>query len=143
LYPTANKEPWEFTHRNSLSLEDKKDHAVQTRHYSYREDNKHFYINDAQNPYDEINRFDWVRGDIVGGRSLLWGRACYRWSDHEFESNLKDGHGVDWPIRYKDIEPWYDYVERFAGISGNRDGLMCTGWTVSTAFRNELCGERF
>jgi choline dehydrogenase-like flavoprotein len=122
-YPTANTEPWEFTHRNSLSLIDKKDHGVQTRHYSYREDNKHFYINDAQNPYDEINRFDWVRGDIVGGRSLLWGRACYRWSDHEFESNLKDGHGVDWPIRYKDLEPWYDYVERFAGISGNKDGL--------------------
>lgn len=123
MYPTANTEPWEFIHRNSLSRADKKDHAVQTRHYSYREDNKHFYINDAQNPYDEINRFDWVRGDIVGGRSLLWGRACYRWSDHEFESNLKDGHGVDWPIRYKDLAPWYDYVESFAGISGNRDGL--------------------
>ncbi|MES2373990.1 MAG: GMC family oxidoreductase [Bacteroidota bacterium] len=123
MYPTANTEPWEFTHRNSLSRADKKDHAVQARHFSYREDNKHFYINDAQNPYDEINRFDWVRGNIVGGRSLLWGRACYRWSDHEFESNLKDGHGVDWPIRYKDIAPWYDYVESFAGISGNRDGL--------------------
>ncbi|MDB5210605.1 MAG: family oxidoreductase [Sediminibacterium sp.] len=123
VYPTANMDPWEFTHRNSLSRDDKKDHAIQTRHYSYREDNKHFYINDTENPYDEINRFDWVRGDIVGGRSLLWGRACYRWSDHEFESNLKDGHGVDWPIRYKDIAPWYDYVERFAGISGNKDGL--------------------
>jgi choline dehydrogenase-like flavoprotein len=122
-YPTANKDPWEFTHRNSLSLADKKDHAVQTRHYSYREDSKHFYINDAQNPYDEINRFDWIRGDIVGGRSLLWGRACYRWSDHEFEANLKDGHGVDWPIRYKDLAPWYDYVEGFAGISGNKDGI--------------------
>jgi choline dehydrogenase-like flavoprotein len=123
MYPTANKEPWEFAHRNALSLADKKDHAVQTRHYSYREDNKHFYINDAQNPYDEINRFDWVRGDIVGGRSLLWGRACYRWSDHEFEANLKDGHGVDWPIRYSDLAPWYDYVERFSGISGNKDGI--------------------
>jgi choline dehydrogenase-like flavoprotein len=64
-----------------------------------------------------------VRGDIVGGRSLLWGRACYRWSDHEFEANLKDGHGVDWPIRYKDLAPWYDYVERFVGISGNKDGI--------------------
>lgn len=123
VYPTANKDPWEFTHRNILSQEDKKDHAVQSRHFSYREDNKHFYINDAQNPYDEINRFDWVRGDIVGGRSLLWGRACYRWSDYEFESNLKDGYGVDWPIRYKDLAPWYDYVESFAGISGNRDGI--------------------
>lgn len=122
-YPTANKAPWEFQHRNNLSLADKKDHQVQSRHFSYREDNKHFYINDTQNPYEEINRFDWVRGDILGGRSLLWGRACYRWSDHEFESNLKDGHGVDWPIRYKDLAPWYAYVERFVGVSGNRDGI--------------------
>ncbi|MES2004798.1 MAG: GMC family oxidoreductase [Bacteroidota bacterium] len=123
VYPTATKDPWEFTHRNALSLADKKDHQIQSRHFSYREDNKHFYINDTENPYEEINRFDWVRGDIVGGRSLLWGRACYRWSDHEFESNMKDGHGVDWPIRYKDLAPWYDYVESFVGISGNRDGI--------------------
>lgn len=123
VYPTAATDPWEFAHRNTLSQADKKEHAIQSRHFSYREDNKHFYINDTQNPYDEIHRFDWVRGDIVGGRSLLWGRACYRWSDHEFEANLRDGHGVDWPIRYKDLAPWYDYVETFAGISGNRDGL--------------------
>ncbi len=123
VYPTANMAPWELTHRNSLSFADKKDHAIQTRHYSYREDNKHFYINDTQNPYEEANRFDWIRGDIVGGRSLLWGRACYRWSDYEFEANLKDGHGVDWPIRYKDLAPWYDYVETFIGVSGNRDGI--------------------
>ncbi len=123
VYPTANKAPWEFTHRNSLSKDDKNEHAIQSRHFSYREDNKHFYINDTQNPYEEVNRFDWVRGDIVGGRSLLWGRACYRWSDHEFESNLKDGHGIDWPIRYRDLAPWYDYVESFIGVSGNRDGI--------------------
>lgn len=123
MYPTANMAPWEFPHRNTLSIADKNEHAVQSRHFSYREDNKHFYINDAQNPYDEINRFDWVRGDIVGGRSLLWGRAVYRWSDHEFEANLRDGHGVDWPIRYKDIAPWYDHVEKFIGVSGNRDGI--------------------
>lgn len=122
-YPTANMDPWEFTHRNKLSKAEKKDHQVQSRHFSYREDNKHFYINDTENPYDETNRFDWVRGDIVGGRSLLWGRAVYRWSDHEFESNLKDGHGVDWPIRYTDLAPWYDHVERFVGISGNKDGI--------------------
>ncbi len=122
-YPTATKDPWDFAHRFTLSAADKKDHAIQSRHFSYREDNKHFYINDAQNPYDETSRFDWIRGDIVGGRSLLWGRACYRWSDIEFESNLKDGHGVDWPIRYKDIAPWYDYVETFTGVSGNKDGI--------------------
>ena len=122
-YPTATKDPWDFPHRLSLSEADRQEHAIQTRHYSYREDNKHFYINDKENPYDEINRFDWIRGDVVGGRSLLWGRACYRWSDIEFDANLKDGHGVDWPIRYKDIAPWYDYVETFVGVSGNKDGI--------------------
>jgi choline dehydrogenase-like flavoprotein len=122
-YPTATKETWEFPHRLSLSEEDKKRNFVQSRHYSFREDNKHFYINDQENPYEETKRFDWIRGDIVGGRSLLWARACYRWSDLDFEANAKDGHGVDWPIRYKDIAPWYDYVESFIGVSGNRDGI--------------------
>ncbi len=96
---------------------------MQSRHWSFREDNKHFYINDLENPYDETKRFDWIRGDIVGGRSLLWSRACYRWSDLDFEANLKDGHGIDWPIRYKDIAPWYDYVESFIGVSGSLDGV--------------------
>ena len=122
-YPTATKNPWEFTHRLHLTQEDKRKNFVQSRHYSFREDNKHFYIDDQQNPYDEIKRFDWIRGDIVGGRSLLWARACYRWSDIDFEANLRDGHGIDWPIRYKDIEPWYDYVETFIGVSGNADGI--------------------
>jgi choline dehydrogenase-like flavoprotein len=122
-YPTATKDPWDFTHRLSLTEEDKKRNFVQSRHYSYKEDNKHFYINDQENPYIETKRFDWIRGDIVGGRSLLWARACYRWSDLDFEANAKDGHGVDWPIRYKDIAPWYDYVESFIGVSGNNDGI--------------------
>jgi choline dehydrogenase-like flavoprotein len=122
-YPTATKDPWDFPHRLSLSQEDKQRNFVQSRHYSFREDNKHFYINDQENPYEETKRFDWIRGDIVGGRSLLWARACYRWSDLDFEANQKDGHGVDWPIRYKDIAPWYDHVESFIGVSGNRDGI--------------------
>src|ERR1051326_2627229 len=122
-YPTALKNPWEFEHHLSLSREDKEKHFIQSRHYSLREDNKHFYINDQENKYDEIKRFDWIRGDIVGGRSLLWARACYRWSDLYFEANLKDGIAIDWPIRYKDIAPWYDYVESFIGVSGNLDGL--------------------
>jgi choline dehydrogenase-like flavoprotein len=122
-YPTATKDTWEFPHRLSLSQEDKRSHFIQSRHYSYREDNKHFYINDQENPYSETKRFDWIRGDIVGGRSLLWARACYRFSDLDFEANAKDGHGVDWPIRYKDIAPWYDRVESFIGVSGNRDGI--------------------
>jgi len=122
-YPTATMETWEFTHRLNLTREDRKRNFVQSRHYSFREDNKHFYINDQENPYEEVKRFDWIRGDIVGGRSLLWARACYRWSDLDFEANLRDGHGIDWPIRYKDIAPWYDYVESFIGVSGSRDGI--------------------
>jgi choline dehydrogenase-like flavoprotein len=122
-YPTATTPPWEFAHRQTLTQEDKKKFFIQTRHYSIREDNKHFYINDHENPYVETKRFDWVRGDVVGGRSLLWARASYRWSDLDFEANLKDGHGVDWPIRYKDLAPWYDHVESFIGVSGNRDGI--------------------
>lgn len=122
-YPTATKAPWEFPHHLNLSEEDKRVHYVQSRHYSFREDNKQFYINDLQNPYEEKKRFDWIRGDIVGGRSLLWARACYRWSDLDFEANLKDGIAVDWPIRYKDIAPWYDYVESFIGVSGQVENI--------------------
>ena len=122
-YPTATKNIWEFPHRGSLSREDKARSPIQSRHYSYREDNKDFYINDLENPYHEIQRFDWIRGDIVGGRSLLWARQCYRLSDLDFEANLRQGIGIDWPIRYKDIAPWYDYVEKFIGVSGQAEGL--------------------
>jgi choline dehydrogenase-like flavoprotein len=122
-YPTATKDTWDFTHRLNLSPEDKKRNFIQSRHWSFREDNKHFYINDQENPYAETKRFDWIRGDIVGGRSLLWSRACYRWSDLDFEANLRDSIAIDWPIRYKDIAPWYDYVESFIGVSGNKDGI--------------------
>jgi choline dehydrogenase-like flavoprotein len=122
-YPTATKDPWDFPHRLHLSRDDKKNHFIQSRHWSFREDNKHFYINDLDNQYEEIKRFDWIRGNIVGGRSLLWSRACYRWSDLDFEANLREGIGTDWPIRYKDIAPWYDYVESFIGVSGSKEGI--------------------
>ncbi len=122
-YQTATLDPWNFPHRLTLSKEDKQKHYVQARHWSFKEDNKHYYINDQENPYQETKRFDWVRANVVGGRSLLWSRACYRWSDLDFEANLKDGHGVDWPIRYKDIAPWYDYVEKFIGVSGELNNI--------------------
>ncbi|HEY0896123.1 MAG TPA: GMC family oxidoreductase [Sphingobacteriaceae bacterium] len=122
-YPTATKDPWDLTYRNRLTPQDREKWFIQSRHYSLREDNKHYYINDHENPYIETRRFDWIRGDIVGGRSLLWARAVYRWSDLDFEANLKDGHGVDWPIRYKDLAPWYDYVESFIGVSGRAEGI--------------------
>jgi choline dehydrogenase-like flavoprotein len=122
-YPTATKDPWQFAHGFTLTREDREKHYVQRRHWSFKEDNKHYYINDQENPYEETKRFDWIRGDVVGGRSLLWSRACYRWSDLDFEANQRDGIAVDWPIRYKDLAPWYDYVEKFIGVSGERDGI--------------------
>lgn len=122
-YTTAMKAPWEFKHRGRITNEMRRTHPVQSRDYPYSEFNPDFWVNDLENPYIETKRFDWFRGYHVGGRSLMWGRQSYRWSDLDFEANLRDGIGVDWPIRYKDLAPWYDYVESFAGISGNRDGL--------------------
>lgn len=122
-YPTAHSNIWDLPHRGKLTETERRTHPVQTRHFSFHGDNKHFYIDDLENPYTEVKRYDWIRGDIVGGRSILWGRHCYRWSDLDFAANAKDGWGVDWPIRYKDLEPWYDYVEQFIGVSGQAEGL--------------------
>jgi choline dehydrogenase-like flavoprotein len=123
-YPTAMMEPWEFEGRGAKSLETLKNQPKQSRTgYTTRPASAHWFVNDLEHPYQEDKRFDWMRGYHVGGRSLMWGRQSYRWSDLDFEANAKDGHGVDWPIRYQDISPWYDYVESFAGISGQTEGL--------------------
>jgi len=122
-YVNAVKGPWEFPHRGGRTQEMIKDYPVLKRDYPLNEMNLDWWVNEKESPYTEIKRFDWFRGYHVGGRSLLWGRQSYRWSDFDFEANAKDGIAVDWPIRYKDIEPWYTYVEKFAGISGSKDGL--------------------
>ncbi|MGV3768278.1 MAG: GMC oxidoreductase [Chitinophagaceae bacterium] len=120
-YPTASLNPWEFEHRLVNPEKEKTENPVQSTVYD--ESNKHFFVSDKDHPYIQNDPFHWIRGYQVGGRSLMWGRQCYRWSDLDFEANAKDGVGVDWPIRYKDIEPWYTYVERFVGISGSCEGL--------------------
>ena len=123
-YVNANKDPWQFPHRASRPTQQmKNDHPVLKRDYVLNESNLDYWVDEKESPYTEVKRFDWFRGYHVGGRSLMWGRQSYRWNDMDFESNAKDGHGVDWPIRYKEIAPWYDYVERFAGISGSKEGL--------------------
>lgn len=122
-YPAATKHPWEFPHRGGRTQQMIEDYPVLKRDYPLNEKNLDFWVNEKESPYTEVKRFDWYRGYHVGGRSLMWGRQSYRLGDLDFEANLKDGHGVDWPIRYKDIAPWYSYAERWAGISGNRDGL--------------------
>jgi len=121
-YPTATKAPWEFEHRGGITEEMRKNQHIQIRGFC-NETNKHFFVDDLEHPYTQVKPFDWLRGYQVGGRSLMWGRQCYRWSDLDFEANAKDGHGVDWPVRYKDIAPWYSYVEKFVGISGSNEGL--------------------
>lgn len=122
-YKNANKDPWEFPHRGGRTQQMIKDYPVLKRDYPLSETNLDYWAKDSECPYTEIKRFDWFRGYHVGGRSLMWGRQSYRWCEEDFEANAKDGFGTDWPIRYKDVAPWYDYVEKFAGISGSRDGL--------------------
>jgi choline dehydrogenase-like flavoprotein len=123
-YPTATKDLWDFPNADRPTQEDLKQQGVQNRTgYTVRQSSKHWFVNDLENPYTEVRRFDWMRGYHVGGRSIMWGRQSYRWSDLDFEANAKDGIAVDWPIRYKDIAPWYDYIEKYIGVSGSTDGL--------------------
>jgi len=122
-YSSENKHPWEFPHRGGPTKRMKMNYPVLKRDYPLNEKNLDFWVNERENPYVETKRFDWYRGYQVGGRSLLWGRQSYRFSDFDFEANAKEGIATDWPIRYKDIAPWYSYVERFAGISGSMEHL--------------------
>lgn len=122
-YPTAMLEPWEFRHRGLRPRQLLEDHPVQQRASPFNAANAHFWVNDRDSPYTEIQPFSWFRGYQTGGRSLIWGRQSYRLSDTDFEANAREGIAVDWPIRYADLAPWYDRVERFAGISGSREGL--------------------
>jgi choline dehydrogenase-like flavoprotein len=122
-YPTTNMNPWEFEHRGQLTAQEKEQNPVVSKCYAFREDAKHFFVKDNEHPYVQEKPFDWIRGYQVGGKSLLWARQTQRWSNFDFEGPARDGFAVDWPIRYQDIAPWYSYVEKFAGISGNKDGL--------------------
>ena len=125
-YVGEHKANWElpFRNRGDRRLYDD-EYFIQSKCYAFDEATKHFFVNDKENVYhyDEDKEFRWIRGYHLGGRSLMWARLCWRWSDLDFEANARDGHGVDWPIRYEDIAPWYDYVETFAGISGQAEGL--------------------
>ena len=116
-YPTMNHDPWDVKHGGRTTQEELKNYNKQKR-WGIHEGNRHFYNKDSEYDYDEIKPFDWIRGTQVGGRSLIWGRQTYRWSDDDFEANLRDGIAVDWPVRYKEIAPWYSYVEKFIGVSG-------------------------
>jgi len=123
-YPTMHKDPWDFKHRGQATTEDRKSQEKQARTgYTTGEASKHWFVDDLKHPYNETKRFDWIRGYHVGGKSLMWARMSFRWSEMDFEANKKDGYGVDWPIRYNDLKPWYEKVERFVGISGQEENL--------------------
>ncbi len=155
-YKNAFKEDWDYPHRDTPTREMKEDYPVLKRDYALNESTLGMWANEKESPYVEDKRFDWYRGYHVGGRSLLWGRQSYRWNREDFEANQREGIAVDWPIRYDDLAPWYDYVERFAGISGNRDGLdvlpdgqyqpafemNCVEKDVAARIKKQFKGER-
>ena len=122
-YATASLDPWQFPHRGRTTDEQKKKYPVIHRGWAAAEAVMDSWANEEDCPYTEVKPFTWWRSYQMGGRSLLWGRQSYRWSDLDFEANAKEGVGVDWPIRYRDIAAWYDYVEKFAGISGSKEGI--------------------
>jgi choline dehydrogenase-like flavoprotein len=122
-YPTANLAPWQFPHREKMSEKFINENPLITKAAGFSESTEQFFIRDADHPYVQEKPFDWIRGYQVGGKSLIWGRACPRWSPNEFISPARDGYGIEWPIGYNDIAPWYSHVEKFAGICGNKDGL--------------------
>lgn len=122
-YPTAMTDPWDLPYGNRITQETRERKPVQTRSVYPTPANTHWFVDDLDNPYSETNRFDWIRGYHVGGRSIMWARQSYRLSPMDFEANAREGIGAPWPVTYDEMAPWYDYVETFAGISGNADGL--------------------
>lgn len=122
-YPTMMKEPWQLPHGGRMTAEERQFRPVQSRTGWIGQSNMHWFVNDTEHPYQETKPFDWIRGYHVGGRSITWGKQTYRLSQMDFEANAKEGIGVDWPVRYNDIAPWYDHVETFIGVSGRAEGL--------------------
>ena len=122
-YPTMNLNPWELPHRGAMSRQQLKENPLISKAAGYGEDTAHFFVKDRDHPYVQEKPFDWIRGYQVGGKSIIWGRACQRWSKYEFTAPERQGYGINWPIGYDDVAPWYSHVEKFIGVCGNRDGL--------------------
>jgi len=122
-YKYEHTDPWRLPHRNMVPQAELADYEIQKNLYLFAQDSKDFFVKDSEHPYIQEKPFHWFRGYQLGGRSLLWAKHCYRFNEQDFEANQKEGIGIDWPVRYADIAPWYDYVEKYIGVSGNRDGL--------------------
>jgi len=124
-YTTTFKAPWDFKYNKFISREDREQYYIQSKKYNFDAGSKPFFVNDKEHPYSQpVDKpYRWFRGYQTGGKSLIWGRGSYRFGDLDFEANLKDGVGVDWPIRYKDLAPWYDHVEKFIGVCGSLENI--------------------
>lgn len=135
--------PWDYKNGNMVPEDEvARDYAVQSQCYAFNDTTKHMWVKDSEHPYStpDGKPFIWIRGYHVGGRSIMWGRQSYRMSQMDFEANAKDGHGCDWPIRYEDLAPWYDHVEKFIGVAGTNEGLpqlpdgqFLPGWEMNDA----------
>ena len=142
-YPTMNMDPWDFEHRGQSKPDDAKRQEKQARTgYVTNPASKHWFVDDIEHPYNEKKRFDWIRGYHVGGRSLMWYRMSFRWSELDFSENKRDGYGVDWPIRYNDLKPWYEKVEKYIGISGKAEGLSQLPDSIFTPPMELNCVEK-
>ncbi len=122
-YPTATMAPWEFQHRGKMPKKFLEENPLISKASGFGEDTAHFFIKDKDHPYVQEKPFDWIRGYQVGGKSITWGRACQRWSDYEFKNPARFGYGIEWPIEYKDVAPWYSHAEKFVGVCGYKDGI--------------------
>jgi choline dehydrogenase-like flavoprotein len=122
-YPTMNMPPWEFRHRGEITKKQRDENPFISKAAGYDESTQHFFIKDKDHPYIQEKPFEWIRGYQVGGKSLIWGRACARWSEYDFTAPLRYGYAVDWPVRYSDMAPWYSHVEKFIGVCGSKDGI--------------------
>ncbi len=141
---TDFEDPWDHKFLNKISPRDKAEYPIQSEVYAFHNYTKQFWVKDTEHPYETPRGkpYRWRRGYHMGGRSIMWGRQSYRLSEIDFEANKKDGHGVDWPLRYADIAPWYDHVEKFAGISGSLEGLDILPDGVFQPPHELSCGER-
>ncbi|MEA2761978.1 MAG: hypothetical protein QOD47_1262 [Gemmatimonadaceae bacterium] len=122
-YPTMDVRPWDLPHRGAMSRQQLKENPLISKAAGYGEDTAHFFVKDRDHPYVQEKPFDWIRGYQVGGKSIIWGRACQRWSKYEFTAPERQGYGMNWPIGYDDVAPWYSHVEKFIGVCGNADGI--------------------
>ncbi|MGL4631804.1 MAG: GMC family oxidoreductase N-terminal domain-containing protein, partial [Leadbetterella sp.] len=155
-YPTTMTQPWEYEHRGKLSPEYKKANPIISKCYAFYEGSTHFFVKDKEHPYVQDKPFDWIRGYQVGGKGLMWARQTQRWSQYDFDGPARDGFAVEWPISYEEMAPWYSYVEKFAGIAGNKDGiphlpdgeflrgheLNCVEDHLSKTVKNKYNGDR-